>query len=96
MGKKRIPIILFISGISILLVTGISLARSSTNYTITPDIVASGGGLMSSTHYSLDATSGQMASGLSSCTQYRLAGGYWEGGVEAHKIYLPVILKRSG
>ena len=96
MVKKRMPIILSILGIYTLLVTGISLARSSPNYSINPDIVASSGGMMSSTSYSLDATSGQMTSGSSSSTQYRLTVGYWEGGVEAQKIYLPVVLKQSG
>ena len=94
MNKRRSLVIVSILGICILPVTGISLARNSANYTINPDVIASGGGPMSSANYALDATTGQMAPGFSSSTQYCLAGGYWEGGGVGGQIYLPIILKQ--
>jgi len=94
MNKRRSLVVVSILGICILLVSGVSLARGSTNFNINPVVLASGGGLMGSANHALDATIGQMAPGFSFSTQYRLAGAFWEEGGRGGQIYLPIILRQ--
>jgi hypothetical protein len=56
---------------------------------------ADGGGCTSSTGpgYSLGGTIGQADAGVVSGPGYKLDGGFWQGGVGAYRVYLPLVLR---
>jgi hypothetical protein len=79
----------------VLLVTGVVLAMSSTNYRldwITP-LTGSGGGAASSDHYAINFTVGQTVIGTSDSSNYVGCLGYWCGGAAERRIYLPLVLR---
>jgi hypothetical protein len=78
----------------VLLLSGLALAMSSTNYTLdwfTP--LTGSGGSASSTNYAVDFTVGQSAIGTSSSTNYGGCLGYWCGAAAAYKVCLPLLLR---
>jgi len=94
MNKRKISV-LAAALVCSLLLTGSVLAMSSANYAIDWDVMASGGGPISSTSYSMNSTIGQAVIGSKSSTNYQLGSGYWPGGVEyLLRVYLPIILKQ--
>lgn len=78
-----------------LLVTGVVLAMSSTNYRLDwyVPLTSGGGGLASSAHYTVDFTVGQSAIGTSASSNYGSCLGYWCGAAVAYRIYLPLVLR---
>ena len=77
-----------------LLLTGVTLAMSSTNYRLdwfTP--LTGSGGAASSTNYAVNFTVGQSAIGTSASTNYGGCLGYWCGGAVEYKVYLPLVLR---
>jgi hypothetical protein len=87
------PRTIFLATAAFLLLAGSVLAMQSANYRLdwfTPG-TGGGGGPASSTHYAVNFTVGQTASGLSSSASYGAGLGYWYG-LGGYKIYLPLIL----
>ena len=80
-----------------LILVSVVVAQGSSNYGLTWNVVAGGGGTSQSPHYVISATVGQGAPGAASSGHYRLGGGFWYGfGIPAapkYKLYLPSILK---
>jgi len=77
-----------------LLLTGVVLAMSSTNYRLdwfTP-LTGGGGGAASSTNYGVNFIVGQSAIGVSSSATYGSCLGYWCGEFE-YRVFLPLVLK---
>ncbi len=90
---KRTAMLLALLGT--LLLAGVALAMSSTNYRLdwfTP-LTGGGGGAASSTNYAINFTVGQSATGASSSTNYGSCLGYWCGADVEYKIYLPLVLR---
>ena len=72
---------------------GVALAQSSTNYDLSWHVVGSGGALMSSTDYALQGTIGQTAAGDVESANYGLySQGYWLRIIQ-FPIYLPILSK---
>jgi hypothetical protein len=93
MTKRMLIVIagIFICG---LLLTGVALAMSSTNYRLdwfTP-LTGGGGGPANSTNYAVNLTVGQTAIGASSSTNYGGCLGYWCGEFE-YRVLLPLVLR---
>lgn len=82
---------------TILLLVAVTTAGADANTRITWYVVSGGGGDMSSPNYSLDATVGQAAPGLSYSTNFRLGSGFWYvvgvPEVVQIRVFLPVVLK---
>lgn len=91
--KKGIGIALLVTLLGALVVTGVVLAMSSTNYAIDWDVIGAGGGPISSTSYSMNSTIGQAVIGSKSSTSYGLGSGYWPGALLEYLVHLPLILK---
>jgi membrane-associated PAP2 superfamily phosphatase len=97
--KKTLVILL--AGLIILAFgAGIVLAesplKSSASYAVPWDVVAGGGGKMSSTHYAISGTTGQTGIGPGSSSGYTIGAGYWYGaGEHEYQIYLPLGVKSS-
>jgi len=80
-----------------LLLAGVALAMSSTNYRLdwfTPG-TSGGGGAAGSTHYAVNLTVGQSAIGMSTSANYGGCLGYWCGAAVEYKIYLPLVLRSA-
>jgi hypothetical protein len=93
--RTRVLIAIVIVLLSGLLLAQITLAMSSTNYRLdwfTP-LTTGGGGAATSTHYAVNVTVGQTATGASSSTSYEAGLGYWYGVGGSYWIYLPLIMK---
>jgi hypothetical protein len=61
---------------------------------LTWNVIAGGGGPISSTSYAINLTIGQPVVGVAADTGYELCSGFWCGAaVVEYKIYLPVVLK---
>lgn len=66
----------------------------ATGYTLAWSTVDGGGQTFSTGDgYALGATLGQPDAGTASGGGYTLAGGFWGGGAEGYRIYLPVVLR---
>jgi hypothetical protein len=81
----------------LLLVLLVSDARamSSSNYRLdwfTP-LTTGGGGISSSTNYTVNITIGQSVIGSASSAEYKIGIGYWYSGAGPQFIYLPLILR---
>ena len=76
-----------------LLLTSRALAQTTAGYDLTWHSV-DGGAVTGSTGggYALGGTVGQPDAGALRGGGYVLGGGFWGGGVEAHGIYLPLVL----
>lgn len=97
MIKRRVILLLIGLLCGLILVSG-ALAQISTNYGLGWHVIADGGGLMTSTNYTMNSTLGQLAIGPATSTGHRLGAGYWYGMVETvappgQRIYLPILLK---
>ncbi len=68
-------------------------AAPNADYEITWYTVDGGGGTSSGGVYTLDGTIGQPDAGTLNGGSYTLAGGYWNGGAMAYRVYLPLVLK---
>jgi hypothetical protein len=92
---KRLFIVIVVVLLSGLLLAQITVAMSSANYKLdwfTP-LTSGGGGAASSTHYAINFTIGQTATGASTSTSYKTGLGYWYGVDGSIRVYLPVILR---
>ena len=66
-------------------------AQTGGPYTISPQVVASGGQTSASTDYSLQSTVGQPAVDNASSAGYSACSGYWcSAGLPAYRSYLPL------
>ncbi len=97
---KKLLVIILAGLIIVALGAGIVLAesplKSSTNYAVPWDVVAGGGGKMSSANYAISSTTGQTAIGPGSSSGYAIGAGYWYGAVEQeYQIYLPLGIKSA-
>ncbi len=93
--SKRLLVTLVIVLLGGLLLTQIAAAMSSSHYRLdwfTP-LTTGGGGAASSTHYAVNFTVGQSASGASTSPSHKAGVGYWYGVTVSYKLYLPLILK---
>jgi len=89
---KRTVLLLTLA--AVLLLAGVTLAMSSTNYRLdwfTP-LTSGGGGPASSANYAVNFTVGQSAIGASSSTNYQACLGYWCGLAE-YRVFLPLVLR---
>jgi hypothetical protein len=77
-----------------LLLVGVALAQTSTSYDLTWNVIAGGGGSISSTSYAINSTIGQPVVGASESENYRTEAGFWGGALAVeYRIYLPIVLK---
>jgi hypothetical protein len=69
------------------------LAQSSAHYDLSLYVVASGGGRMAGTSYTLLSTAGQPVADPSGGDEYTLTSGFWGEGklTVVHKTYLPLV-----
>jgi hypothetical protein len=88
-------VFLLLTLVVLLMLASITLANTSANYTLTPDVIASGGQAAASTNYSFVATVGQPLIGASNSASYSTCVGFWCEIVGAYKVYLPIALKNS-
>ena len=81
----------------ILLLVAVTTAGADANTQITWYAISHGGGHAHSPNYTLDATIGQAAPGLSFSPNFRLGGGFWYvvgvPEVTQVRVFLPVVLK---
>lgn len=77
--------------VCVLLLLASGLAYASTDPAIPWWTADGGGGTSSAGNYSLSGTIGQADAGAMTGGNYRLAGGFWGGGVANLYIYLPLI-----
>jgi hypothetical protein len=89
MGK----IVALLALLVLLMLASITQAGTSTNYTLTPDVIASGGQAAVSKNYSFVSTVGQPLIGLSSSAVYSTCNGFWCEIAVLYKVYLPVTMK---
>ena len=92
---KRMLVTIIVVLLTGLLLAQAVLAMSSSNYKLdwfTP-LTGGGGGSASSTHYAINLTVGQTATGASSSTNYKIGLGYWYGVGGFYQVYLPLIMK---
>jgi hypothetical protein len=71
-----------------------TLAQSGGRYDLSWNTIDGGGHTFSSAEgYALGGTVGQPDTGVLSGGDYTLSGGFWGGGIRAHEIYLPLLLR---
>ena len=69
-------------------------AQTGGGYDLTWSVIAGGGATFSTGgSYSLGGAIGQADAGALSGASYTLAGGFWVGGSNGYKVYLPLIVK---
>ena len=93
---KKLGWVLVFVIVALVLITGITVAKSSLNFEIPWDVVASGGNEMGSSHYSIVSTLGQTSIGSMSSPNYDLGAGYWyriTHGEPLYSVFLPQIAK---
>ena len=78
----------------LLAVAGPVLAQSPANYDLSWHVVAGGGGRLEGTSYTLMGTVGQADAGVLAGNNYRLKGGFWPGGSQIYRVYLPLVLSQ--
>jgi len=82
---------------TMLLLVAVTTAGAEGSMRITWYVISSGGEHMTSPNYTLDATMGQAAPGLSHSTNFRLGSGFWYvmgvPEVVELRIFLPIVLK---
>lgn len=86
-------IVLLLILVVLLMLASTTLAGASTNYTLAPDVIASGGQASALTNYSFVATVGQPLIGSNGSAAYSTCSGFWCGIVGGYKVYLPIGLK---
>lgn len=86
-------IVLLLMLVVLLMLASTTLARTTANYTLTPDVIASGGQASASTNYSFVATVGQPLIGASNSASYSICVGFWCEIAAMYKVYLPIGLK---
>ena len=78
----------------LLMMTGVVMAMSSTNYQLDWFVPLTGsGGAMDSTHYAANITLGQSAIGTADSANDSVCLGYWCGADVTYTVYLPLILR---
>jgi uncharacterized membrane protein YccF (DUF307 family) len=93
MSKRRV-FALLMGLICCLLLVGVVLAQTSASYDLTWNVIAGGGGPISSTSYAINSTIGQAAVGRVGNSTFELCSGFWCGAaVVEYEIYLPIVLK---
>ena len=81
--NKQLFSIVLLSLFMLLCDTGLAAPASSANYEITRDVLSGGGGIDSSTNYTVRAAAGQSSAiGESSSSNYRNVGGFYATGFE--------------
>lgn len=90
--------LLLLVGMATFTPTDTSLAQGSSQYRLSWNVIAGGGGASHSSQYALSGTTGQTAPGAATSPYYRLGSGFWYGfgmrAVPGYKLYLPSILKQ--
>ena len=90
--KHRLVIATLIAALGALLLAIVSLAQGT--YDVEWHTVDGGGATFSSGGgYTLGGTAGQPDAGVLEGGGYILAGGFWGGTLEAHQVYLPLVLR---
>jgi hypothetical protein len=79
--------------VALLMLASVAWAGSSTNFTLSPEVLAAGGQPAASSGYRLASTVGQPFVGLSSGTGAAACSGYWCRFLAEHKIMLPLVLR---
>ena len=93
--SKRTMTTLVVVLLCTLLVSGVALSMSSTNYRLdwfTP-LTGGGGGPANSAQYAADVTVGQPAIGVGASASHGACLGYWCGGEVEVRVYLPALLR---
>ena len=70
------------------------LAQSSASYDLSWHEVGGGGGRLEGVDYTLLGTIGQVDAGVLVGSEYTLRGGFWPGGAQIYRIYLPLVLSQ--
>lgn len=92
--RKRAILLTILVLLALLAFATATLAQ--TGYDLSWWTVDGGGGTSSAAGgYSLVGTVGQPDAGLLSGGSYTLAGGFWGGGADQYRLYLPLVLRNS-
>lgn len=95
MTRKRLTLLI---ALFVCLTSSLRVAsQSGGGYDLTWSTIDGGGGMLSTGgNYTLSGTIGQPDAGLHSGGSYTLRGGFWGAadGQGAHRIYLPIIVRR--
>jgi hypothetical protein len=78
-----------------LLLVGATWARAAQGYTITRQVIGSGGAHLEQGSYTLDNTLGQLVVGLYTQGSTSLCAGFWCREIRYDFIYLPLVLRNS-
>lgn len=73
-----------------------TVRMSSTHFVIDWSVIATGGSVMTSTHFNLSATIGQNLTGTQNSTSFGSCSGFWCGiGDFIRKLFLPLTLQND-
>ena len=78
---KYAAILLVLAVLLLLVLAGLVLAQTSTNYDQSWHVLSGAGAPASSTNFSVDGSVGQLAIGVVESSNYRVESGYWYGPV---------------
>jgi len=85
----------FLVLVVLLIFAALAWAGAAPNYTLAPEVIASGGQASVSANYSFVATVGQPLIGAGYSASYLVCAGLWCEMVSENKICLPLVLKSS-
>ena len=74
------------------LLVGVVRAQQSATFSLAWYALAGGGERAASTHYAMQSTVGQAATGLSTGTSFAMSSGYWQGWPD-FRVFLPLVVR---
>ncbi len=83
----------FLALVVLLIFASLAWAGAAPNYTLAPDVIASGGQASASANYSFVATVGQPLIDAGHSASYLTCAGFWCEMVDEYRVYLPIALK---
>ncbi len=89
----KIFLVVLTLGMVLLFLASSVSAGTSPSYTLTADVLASGGQAASSVNYLFVSTLGQPLIGSNTSAAYSACSGYWCEMLADYRVYLPVILR---
>ena len=92
MNKRTMQVLLVTLLCLLVLVSGAG-AMPLADHAVDWRVIGGGGGVASSSHYAVKATTGQGAIGPISSSTHSIGAGYWYGVGRTREVYLPLILR---
>ena len=83
----------FLVLVVLLILASLAWAGAAPNYTLAPDVIASGGQASVSANYSFVVTVGQPLIDAGRSASYLTCAGFWCERVSGYQVYLPIVLK---